>query len=457
MTDSSAKAASARPSTAERERLSGPLLALYARVSAWRRQATSLYSVCHTQMLEWPALSLEWLPDRRDGRFTDFSLHHVAVGTQALPGSLNYAAVVEAAVPVDMDELADYLRGEDGVHMTSGAAYIDVKGHTRVSQLLPVDGIVQKMRSMPQSTDVMAISTSASPIINVHRLDDRPKFSAEPADSVANVKLKGLKTSGFALDWSATTAGLVAGGADDGGFVLWDIAGAIEDLYDEDTARAAGGTVRFEAAIPPLTRMEGHRDVIHDLGFHRTHANVVATCCQDGDVGIWDTRVITSTTSMLRQAHPGGAFGVSFHPSAVYNLATCGADGAVSLWDIRKTEAPTHELMFHTAGVAGVQWAPFSDSALLSYGLDGNVCLWDLARSGMDAAGEGDRHAPAELAFLHSGHLSRVTDARWCPSLDDEWLVASVDATNMLQIFRPTRLVLEEHIAPEAFDADGDD
>ena len=440
----------------EASKLSGPLLALYARLGAWRKQAASVYTGCQTQLLEWPSLTVEWLPDRRDTRFHDFALHSVAVGTQALPGSLNYVATIESAVPVDMEDLADFLSGEDGVAVAGGAAFADVKGHTRVTQMIPVDGVVHKIRAMPKWSHILAVTTSSSGMIDIHHTLSRPSFSADPSDSTPNLRLKGLKQPGFGLEWSFPEPGMIVAGSDDGTIAYWDIAGPMEAFDDEDDRAAAGGSVRFSDCVPPVAKFVGHTDVVHDVACHRLHPNILASACQDGTVSVWDSRVVTAATYNMRNAHAGGAFGVSFHYTAAHSLASCGADGAVSLWDIRRPEAPTHELMFHTAGVAGVAWAPFSDSALMSYGLDGNVVLWDLNRSGLPSTNP-DASAPSELAFLHAGHLSRVTEARWCPNLDDEWLVASCDASNMLQLFRPSADAIEEHVEAEAFDVDVDD
>jgi hypothetical protein len=446
------------PPEATATELPDSLVALYARLGAWRRTAGGLYGFCQTQMLEWPALTLDWVADRRDSQFVDFSLHQLAVGTQALPGSLNYVGFVEAAIPVDMDELADYLRGEDGVAVSSGACYLDVKGHTRLAQLIPAAGIVHKVRAMPQANHhLTAVLTSSSPQVEVHRVDNRPAFTSEPTDSAPNLRLKGLKSPGFALEWSLPEPGLIAGGDEDGCVCLWDIAGAVEDLHDDQVAQQCGGTARFHDAVSYTSKLSAHTDCVHDLSCHHTHPNILATASQDATCRLWDTRVVTTPTATLRNAHNGGVFGTAFHPSAAYSIATCGADGIVSLWDMRRPEAPTCDLMFHSAGVAGIQWAPFSDSVLLSYSMDGNVCIWDVARHGLSARGSGDKDAPAELAFVHTGHISRVTEARWCPSCDDEWLIASVDTTNMLQVYRPNQAPLTEHVAPEAFDVDVDE
>ncbi len=47
-------------------------------------------------------------------------------------------------------------------------------------------------------------------------------------------------------------------------------------------------------------------------------------------------------------------------------------------------------------------------------------------------AAEDAEDGPPELMFIHSGHTGEVSDLAW--NAEDEWVMASVDSTNALQV-----------------------
>ena len=47
-------------------------------------------------------------------------------------------------------------------------------------------------------------------------------------------------------------------------------------------------------------------------------------------------------------------------------------------------------------------------------------------------AAEDAEDGPPELLFMHSGHIGEVSDFSW--NVEDEWVMASVDSSNYLQV-----------------------
>jgi WD40 repeat protein len=203
---------------------------------------------------------------------------------------------------------------------------------------------------------------------------------------------------------------------------------------------------------------------INDVSCHATQSHLVVAATEAGDAVLYDLRMPNGKPSGVGvMRHEGGVNAVQFHPSAQFQVATGGEDAAVRLWDLRawKNNAVA-TYRYHTAPVQCVAWAPFSDRVFASAGDDGLVCLWNLGRGveayNSTAAGGSDADLallPRELAFVHAGHVAPVLDVQWNPSVGDEWTVASVDHSNLLQIWRPTPTAVSDAVTcGDLFDED---
>lgn len=157
-----------------------------------------------------------------------------------------------------------------------------------------------------------------------------------------------------------------------------------------------------------------------------------------------------SSTSVATPAPPpppepeyisGAVNSLAFNPHNEYVLATAGADGEVHVWDMRMLgePKPVFALNGHVGGDAVVvRWSPHHESVLASGGLDRRVLLWDLARVDVDsedgAAGDLE-DGPPELLFMHGGHTAPIADVAWHPTVP--WVVASACEDNIVQVWKP--------------------
>ena len=204
--------------------------------------------------------------------------------------------------------------------------------------------------------------------------------------------------------------------------------------------------------MKPIQTFEGHRDIVHDVSWHGSQEHLLASCSEDRTMRVWDTRV-GQECMFFENAHRGSVNAVQFHPLASFQIATGGSDRIVKLWDMRKPEAAVHQLVYHSNSV----WAPFSETVLASSGCDRRVVMWDVQKINLPPTYNDDKYAPPELSFVHTSHLSRVPDISWNCGLDDEWLMASTDMTNTVQIYKPKRDVVYDYVAPDIFDVDNGD
>ena len=61
----------------------------------WKKNTPFLYDLVLTHALEWPSLTLQWLPDNRKPPNKDYSVHKLILGTHTNEGEQNYLMIAE--------------------------------------------------------------------------------------------------------------------------------------------------------------------------------------------------------------------------------------------------------------------------------------------------------------------------------------------------------------------------
>lgn len=430
----------------------------------YRSHVKQLYNFHAAQTLEWPCMSLAWLPDRKNvDPDRDYSLQYIAVSTQAPPQAQNYVNILEVAIPIEPDDDDDGVLGgrdsdfsdnemdERTSPQTAAMKFKNIRGHTRVDQTIPCEGQVLKLRSMPQNTDIIAVKLTNG-FVCVYDLAVRQAMienGGQPSNA-PEVKLRGHRQAGFGLDWSSTRTGFVASGGNDGAVMYWDIEAQIRSIAENNGTDALKSG---ERDVMALRSYVGHKDSVYEVAWHGSQEHLLGSASGDGSVRMWDTRT-HSCAMEYANAHRVSANTLQFHPLASFQLATGGQDNMVKLWDIRKNDKEVHQLIYHSGSVTSVDWANFSESVLASAGQDGRVVMWDLEKVNAPDEYDEDDCAPVELSFLHLGHLGRVTDIAWNPSLDEDWMIASCDTVNQLHYYRPRSDVVYDYVPNDLFDVD---
>lgn len=65
----------------------------------WKKNAPFLYDCVLTHALEWPSLTVQWLPDVRRPADRDVSEHKLILGTQSGDQEPNYLMIAEVRLP----------------------------------------------------------------------------------------------------------------------------------------------------------------------------------------------------------------------------------------------------------------------------------------------------------------------------------------------------------------------
>lgn len=390
----------------------------------WKKNTPFLYDMVVTHALEWPSLTVQWLPERTEPPGKDYSTQRCILGTHTSDGEQNYLLIAEVQLPLEDAELDarqyDDERGEVGGFGASA-------GKVQVVQLINHDGEVNRARYMPQNPFVIATKTVSADVF-VFSYDKHPSKPPPEGGCSPDLRLKGHTTEGYGLSWSPFREGHLLSGSDDAAICLWDV------------GQAPKGKGELEAKT--LYR-QAHMGVVEDVAWHSKHEHMFGSVGDDKRLLLWDIRKPPDGATLHAiDAHTAEVNCIAFNPFNEWVLATGSADKTVALFDIRNLGTRLHTLENHTEEVFQIGWAPHSETILASCGADRRLMVWDLSRIGDEQTPEDTEDGPPELLFIHGGHTSKISDFAWNPN--DDWVVASVAEDNILQLWQMADNILAQ-------------
>ena len=436
----------------------------------WKKNSVFLYDIICTHALEWPSLTVQWLPgsDGSGGAgagHEDVSVNRMVIGTHTSEGAANYLMRVDVHIPVDNGEDEEEEAGGGGgggggdVPAAGGVAGADADGDApmdpalqkswggtagkiETKQKVNMDGEVHRARCMPQNSSVVAVK-SPSQNVYLFNLDGRPAVPAvDDTGCSPDSLLTGHSSEGWALCWSPhdAYAGHLLSGSDDKLVLRWDT--------------SVGG-----GEIEALATYEGHTDVVNDVAWHPLQQHTFGSVGDDRVVALWDARCSGGgggssggPATKIADAHAADINCISFNPFEENYFVTGASDGNIHLWDARKLGGaaggqgtkPMHVFAGHDKQVFQVQWNPHLKSVLGSCGADRRIFLWDMDKIGAEQSAEDAEDGPPEIVFVHGGHTSTISEFAWSPNADDAWTVASVAEDNIMQVWMMAMELLEE-------------
>lgn len=307
----------------------------------WKKNTPFLYRVVLSKALEWPSLTIQWLPTppRRATSTPSYTVASLLLGTHTSGDVQNYLMVANArlptaSTPVDGTAFAFAPAGVGSGEL--GAYGAGENGRVDVAKKVCHDGEVNRARAMPQGTGGVVATKTITAEVLVWDLDRHP--AVPPAgDRTARpqVRLAGHTQEGYGVAWSPVARGLLASGADDALVCVWDVAAAASGggAPVAGAAAAAAGTERGRGGQPPLSTYRGHTGVVEDVAFHPLHPHTVASVGDDRSLRVWDTRSPAApaplpganTTGRARGGGGGGGAGGG-RPSGAGS--SCGGGGS---------------------------------------------------------------------------------------------------------------------------------
>lgn len=445
---------------------------LYEEFKVWKKNTPFLYDLVVSRALEWPSLTVEWIPGRTRDDANGLEVQRLVLGTHTDGEDPNYLMVAEVHLPLSEDEILSTTTTSSSSNNTSnnsssaapsesgvttavtdnidGDFLMDARGRRARYQNDTSDGgrvnervrIVQKIlhpsevnraRCMPQRPSVIA-TKGTMPEVYVFDTARHPETPAPavapdaPAACRPDLRLTGHTADGYGLDWSPAAQGWLASGSNDNVVCLWDVEAGLR-----------GGIGGAELAAAGIAR--GHTDIVEDVAWHRLDGNVFGSVGDDGRILLWDRRDLRTPSGGPRPGAHGGkeVNAICFSPFNGNLFATGGSDTMVMLWDVRDLSSPLNVFMHHTGEVYQVAWSRHSETILASSATDKRVLVWDLSLIGDEQSADEANDGPPELLFSHSGHTGRIAEFSW--SQEDPWLIGSVADDNIIQLWQMSKTI----------------
>ncbi|XP_024902350.1 histone-binding protein RBBP7 isoform X2 [Pteropus alecto] len=371
----------------------------------WKKNTPFLYDLVMTHALQWPSLTVQWLPEVTKPEGKDYALHWLVLGTHT-SDEQNHLVVARVHIPNDDAQFdASHCDSEKG-----GKIECEIK--------INHEGEVNRARYMPQNPHIIATKTPSSDVL----VFDYTKHPAKPDPSGEcnpDLRLRGHQKEGYGLSWNSNLSGHLLSASDDHTVCLWDI-----------NAGPKEGKIVDAKAI-----FTGHSAVVEDVAWHLLHESLFGSVADDQKLMIWDTRSnTTSKPSHLVDAHTAEVNCLSFNPYSEFILATGSADKTVALWDLRNLKLKLHTFESHKDEIFQVHWSPHNETILASSGTDRRLNVWDLSKIGEEQSAEDAEDGPPELLFIHGGHTAKISDFSWNPN--EPWVICSVSEDNIMQIWQ---------------------
>jgi len=297
----------------------------------WKKNAPYIYDCCITHILEWPSLTVQWLPfvDPAD-EANKFIRNKLILGTQTNGDEPNYLMVANVRLPNEAAniEQEDFRLTEkqEGQQTNSNSLNIE----TRILH----EGEVNKAMFMPQKFNVIATKTNSGQVHVFDYTHHPPKPTSEEVKP--QLKLAGHTKMGFGLSWNEKREGHLLSGADDHKICIWDVC----------AAKKAGEVVN------PTTEITYHQKAVNDTKFHRFHPDIFGSASEDMTVGIWDLRQKTDSPCFNVVAHSSEIFSLDFSPFNEHIFLTGSGDNSVGLWDLRNLSVSLHKFEAHKKPVS---------------------------------------------------------------------------------------------------------
>jgi len=404
----------------------------------WKKNSPYLYDLVLSSALEWPSLTIEWLPDKKTVHDTiDYSVQRLVLATHTNDTEQDYLMIAQVKLPtVDKAKLTEKYKTSCDVYGGFGGA----AGKIEIIQKIAHNGEANRARHLPQNPNIIATKTKHA-TVNVF---DRTKYPSKPpkgAQCAPTLVLTGHEKEGYGLEWNRCKEGHLLSSADDGLICVWDIT--------QIKAKAVGATDstrhKHKKEMAPLLRLKQHEGRVEDIDWHRrgSAGEVLASVGNDGAIMLWDLRSSEGggrPTALKKDAHKGEVNCVQFSPFNEHLLLTGGSDHNVALWDRRNIQNKLHQMEAHSEQIYQVQWSPHSEVHLASSSSDRRVMIWDLSQIGHEQTSDDAEDGPPELVFVHGGHTDKVTDFSWNPN--DPWVMASVADNNIVQCWQMSEELL---------------
>lgn len=375
----------------------------------WKKNCPFLYDLVISHALEWPSLTVQWLPSSYSPSSSSSSssspIQRLILGTHTSDDTPNFLMISAVQFPYPRHIASEPLLNSP----------VSPLPNARIEQRIMHEGEVNRARHMPQKPSLIATKT-CGPEVHVFDSRNRPPSPPEGGTGQPDFSLSGHSTEGYGLAWNSMKEGYLLSGSYDSKICLWDV-----------------GNATTEKGLGTKEVFGGHESAVEDVAWHCENENMFGSVSDDHHLMLWDLRSPRKPEYSV-VAHEDEVNSLSFNPFNEWLLATASADTDIKLFDLRKLASCLHTFCSHTGPVLQVEWCPHHETLLASSSEDKRLMVWDLCSIG-DEQNEGEAEdGPPELFFVHGGHTAKISEFSWSP--EEPWVIASVAEDNILQVWQ---------------------
>lgn len=392
----------------------------------WKKTVPLLYDTVHSQALDFPSLSVAWLPDYSVSDNKNTITVKFLFGTNTSQHSQDYLKLGSLQLP---STLAPDFSTINPVAQSVPIPVGESSTNFKVLSSWKHNGEINKIRLSSDGSRALTFDGSG----DVH-LYDITSVNKPPTNFVYH------KQEGYALEWVLQDKFL--SGANDSQIVLWDVS----------------------KPLTPLQAFKSHTAVINDISYSVPSQNLFGSVADDYWTHIHDLRSSVNDGPAVKTQTSHVQNAISFHPEISTLYALAGKDKVVSLYDLRNPNEPFRKLFGHTETVAGVEWnLSLEPDLVTSWGFDRRVITWNLAALDEEFTYPGGEDGPRKrsakgvdpcLYFIHGGHTGRINDVSIHPKISS--LYATCGEDSLLEVYR-SKTVREDSDNEEAEKDDDDD
>ena len=234
----------------------------------WKKYAPFYYDLMISHTLEWPSLTVDWLPINEISDDANYKIVKLVLGTQTGGDEQNYLLVGKVLlsnqlkIPKDsaLVHLDDYSLSHN---KRQGICAIGQAGGSfEVEKRISHEGEVNRARHMPQHPNIVCTKSVSG---DLHIYDINLSYKHTDLNKPEK-KLVGHSKSGFGLDWNPMKEGLIASGAEDGKVLVW------------------AGIDSSEYSVSPLHEYRLEGQVVQDVRWNRLNEHLFASVGSQGSV-----------------------------------------------------------------------------------------------------------------------------------------------------------------------------